>query len=100
MGIICLIRKILLRLKVKKRLRENYKQLLTINKQYSIIIYEGVRYMIEGKEPRSVYVPLNHDELDFLVLILRLAKGSFRTRSRQELEDKLEEYRIYSKEGD
>lgn len=56
--------------------------------------------MIEDKEPRNVYVPLNHDELDFLVLILRLAKGSFRTRSRQDLEDKLEEYRIYSKEGD
>lgn len=56
--------------------------------------------MIEDREIRSVYVPLNHDELDLLVLILRLAKGSFRTRSRQDLEDKLEEYRIYSKEGD
>ena len=56
--------------------------------------------MIEDREIRSVYVPLNHDELDFLVLILRLAKGSFRTRSRQDLEDKLEEYRVYSKEGD
>ena len=43
--------------------------------------------MIEDREIRSVYVPLNHDELDLLVLILRLAKGSFRTRSRQDLEE-------------